>query len=213
MSEETTLMNLSVAIRALARAKEPDEVGQIRDKAEAIRAYLKRQGMALDAQNDAAEVKLRAERRLAEILDEEIDRQGVGRPAADTNVPTMEGLNIGHSEASRWRVEAAVPEPDFCGWLAEMRAKNADITTAALLRFARGYVGSEERGSTAGTQFVGFSFQVPQDGAEVVRAAMVEAAKISGVSHPGINLVGICQDFLSGILPAAKPQPPDFNDV
>jgi len=52
----------------VAEASSIDELKDIRDKAEAIRLYAKKQKNALDIQNNAAEVTLRCTRRMGEML-------------------------------------------------------------------------------------------------------------------------------------------------
>jgi len=58
------LTHFDVARRELALAVSIDEVKQLRDKAEAIRQYIRQQGASLEMQNQAAEIKIRAERRI-----------------------------------------------------------------------------------------------------------------------------------------------------
>lgn len=70
------------------------------------------------AQNHAAEIKLRAERRAGELL-AEMDKHEGGRPVktADTvsavTPPTLEQLGISDKQSSRWQGIAAIPEPLF----------------------------------------------------------------------------------------------------
>jgi len=70
VAEGTQLIHLNQARQALALAKSIDEVKNIRDKAEALRAYAKQAGMTLEMQNECAEIKLRAERKAREMLGE-----------------------------------------------------------------------------------------------------------------------------------------------
>lgn len=69
--KDSQLIYLNQARQALALAKSIDEVKNIRDKAEALRAYAKQAGMGLEMQNECAEIKLRAERRAGEMLAED----------------------------------------------------------------------------------------------------------------------------------------------
>ena len=57
------LAHFRKAKRELALVTRIDEVKEIRDKAEALRAYSKRAGESLEMQNNCAEIKIRAERR------------------------------------------------------------------------------------------------------------------------------------------------------
>jgi len=70
MQSSSQLIHLTQARQALTLAKSIDEVKDIKDKAEALRAYAKQAGMGLQMQNDCAEIKLRAERRAGELLAE-----------------------------------------------------------------------------------------------------------------------------------------------
>src|SRR5436309_2262552 len=74
--------------RSLAEVKDVPEAKDIRDKAQAIQHYLRQQGYCLAAQNDAAELKLRAERRLGDLLAETVRHEG-GRPAKRSQDDTV----------------------------------------------------------------------------------------------------------------------------
>src|SRR5262245_49221700 len=66
---ERVRQELAVAVRV-------DEVKDIRDKAEALRLYLKQAGESLEMQNAIAEIKLRAERRAGALLAEMAKNKG-----------------------------------------------------------------------------------------------------------------------------------------
>jgi hypothetical protein len=128
----TALVRFEAAKRALAEARTIDEVKQIRDKAEALRLYVKQQGDSLEMQNDIAEIKLRAERRAGELLaemgeNEQRQRRGGDRKSKlhdETLIepPTLSDLGITKSQSSRWQQEAKVPEETFEQYVAETKA-------------------------------------------------------------------------------------------
>ena len=69
---------------AIVEAKTVDEVKNIRDKAQVMKAYAKQIGESLECQNDISEIKIRAEHRVGEMLLETEKNQG-GRPAKKNN--------------------------------------------------------------------------------------------------------------------------------
>ena len=75
MPETTALTHFNKARKELALATDIDEVKEIRDKAEALRAYAKQQGESLGMQNDCAEFRIRCEVRIGEVNISVIDQQ------------------------------------------------------------------------------------------------------------------------------------------
>src|SRR6266542_5021477 len=76
---ESPLARLELACRLLAEARSLDEVKVVVDLAEAARVYARQARLGLEAQNDAAELRLRAERRAGELL-AEMQKNAGGRP-------------------------------------------------------------------------------------------------------------------------------------
>lgn len=123
------LMPVEQARKLLAECMEVDPARQIRDQAEAVRVYLRQQRASTEAQNNAAEIKLRAERRLGELLDPNEEKRG-GSKSRGASLPD----GISHSQSSRWQEVARVSPENFEGYIAETRAKGGEITTSGLRR-------------------------------------------------------------------------------
>jgi hypothetical protein len=116
---------------ALAEYKTIDEVKDIRDKAMALKIYASQAGdRTLEA--DATEARLRAERRLGEIMEETPKARGDFRDgheyqshAGVSNTPALEptlaSQGIDKNLARRARAAAALPEDIFEVKLAGMR--------------------------------------------------------------------------------------------
>ena len=133
----TNLVRYEAACRALAEAKAVDEVKDIRDKADAMRIY------AMQAKNktlevDAAEIRIRAERRLGEMIAAQKATTGLNRgtvvsgnkvgagqgsPAVDSDDrrPTLADAGISKDLSSRAQKLAAVPEAEFEAEMGEWR--------------------------------------------------------------------------------------------
>ncbi|MFT0532247.1 hypothetical protein ACMHYJ_05340 [Castellaniella hirudinis] len=137
----TALIKYEAARHALAEAKAVDEVKDLRDKADAMRIY------AMQAKNkslevDAAEIRIRAERRLGEMIAAQKEAIGMnqgtrgqlqGRSesgeslAVDTNdrqkIPTLSDAGISKDLSSRSQKLAAVPEDEFEAEVADWRER------------------------------------------------------------------------------------------
>jgi len=134
-----SLARYDAACQAIAVAKSVDEVKSIRDKAEAMRAYA-RVAKNRRSEADMAEIRIRAERRLGEMIAEQKATEGLNPGAAGapgpgrgnknagqfwTRVlpPTLAELGIDKHLADRARKLAAVPAKQFNSMLGEWRER------------------------------------------------------------------------------------------
>lgn len=133
------LVRFDAARHALAEARSVDEVKDVRDRAEALRLYMKQAGHGLEMQNDVAEIKLRAERRAGELLGEMEKHPGAATPLHDGSAlpPRLQELGIGTTQSHRWQREASVPEAEFERHVAETKESGRELTSVGLLRLAR----------------------------------------------------------------------------
>ena len=146
---ETALVRFDAARLALAEARRVDEVKDIRDRAEALRAYLKQAGAGLEMQNDVAEIKLRAERRAGEMLREMPGHGEQGGNRRSSDIVQLEEIGIDKTQSSRFQLAASVPEGDFERHVADTKARHEELTTASVLRLAKGMEHEEKREANA----------------------------------------------------------------
>jgi len=132
---ELTVLNR--VFQALAEAKDLKEVKALRDKAEAARQYARSSAMSQQIQNHAAELKLLAERRAGQLLDDLVPHGGKRTASSQHGNLTLAELGINANQSSRWRREAAVPEPIFKQYVSAANELGRDITSQGLLRIGR----------------------------------------------------------------------------
>lgn len=124
------LVKYNAACKAIAEAKSIDEVKKIHNISDAMRAYA-RQAKNKELEIDAAEIRIRAERRLGEMIREQKETVGLnhgGRPLKtgskkDPVSPSLADAGIDKHLADRARKIAAVPEKQFEGMVSEWRRK------------------------------------------------------------------------------------------
>lgn len=134
------LIKYDAARMALAECKAVDEVKAWVDKAAAIQAYGR---MAKDKtlEVDAAEIRIRAERRLGEMIRAQKESVGLntgGRPPEETPrvkrevSPTLAEVGISHDLSSRSQKLAAVPEDEFeaevSDWKSRVKEEGARVS-------------------------------------------------------------------------------------
>lgn len=133
----TSLVRYDAACRALAEAKAVDEVKDLRDKAEAMRIYAQ-QAKNKTLEVDAAEIRLRAERRLGEMIAAQKAGDGLAKPGpksvvADDRIPTLAETGISKDLSSRAQKLAAVPDDEFeeqvGEWRDRVQAEGERVTT------------------------------------------------------------------------------------
>ena len=122
----TALTQIGIAQKALMEAKTLDDVKDIRDKAEAIRVYTKQQGGFLGKQNDFAELKIQAERKLGGMLRETVRHEG-GDPKTVYHDGTAIPNGISRNQSHRWQKVAEVPEEKLEEHFASMRESRGEI--------------------------------------------------------------------------------------
>lgn len=135
----TTLAKVSEARRALALAQTLEDVLSIRDQAKALEACLKIVGESLAASNDAAEVKLRAERKAGEMLKNTTGGRGGDRKSSDAeSLDSLADIGVSKKQSSRFQREASVDDETFETYLSSCREQQREITQAGLLNIAKG---------------------------------------------------------------------------
>lgn len=120
------LMHFNKAKRELALATKIDEVKEIRDRAEALRVYIKQAKEGLIMQNQCAEIKIRAERRGGELLMEQIPHKG-GKPSQGVTV--TKDFGITRMQSSRWQQIASVPEEKFEEHIVVTKEQGKELTS------------------------------------------------------------------------------------
>jgi len=136
------LVKLDEAKRALAEASTLQEIKDIRDKAEAIKAYVKAAGYSLEMQNQAAETKLRAERKGGELL-KEMEKNKGGQPSEKNRAhhvpgtPTLKDLGIHRLQSQRWQQIADLPEESFENKIEEVKQKYEELTQSIFLQLSK----------------------------------------------------------------------------
>lgn len=154
-----SLIRYDAACRALAEAKSVDDVKDIRDRSEAMRAYAK-QAKNKQLEVDAAEIRIRAERRLGEMIAGQRDAgllskgaatEGVGKRGLQNSphsAPTLAEAGIDKNLADRARKIAAVPAEQFEEMVGEWRGRvaieNERVTTNLLKAGERAEQGRRE---------------------------------------------------------------------
>jgi len=139
------LVKWNKAKQAIVEAKTVDEVKSIKDKAEAMRAYAKQVGESLEVQNDICEIKLRAERRMGEMLKESNIKPGnknTLKQFSDSNIvsPSEEKLSdfgIEKHESSRYQKIADLSEEKFEEIIKETKQEEKELTESLMLKTAK----------------------------------------------------------------------------
>jgi hypothetical protein len=128
-AETLALSRYDVACRAVAAAKAVDDVMEIVAHADAFRVYA-RQAKDRQMEIDAAEIRIRAERRLGELMAAQASAIGKAKPPGSNQhrvifkpdaPPTLAEVGIDKNLAHRARTLAAVPQEKFEKLLTDKR--------------------------------------------------------------------------------------------
>src|SRR6201998_3880093 len=113
------LITVDAALHALASANTPDELITLANQAAALEVYARRAKLGMVAQNRCAEIRLRAERKLGQLLTTTPRLHGRPKtvPSGDT-LPSLSDLGVPDRKLShRAQRLAAIPQRDFDTWL------------------------------------------------------------------------------------------------
>jgi N6-adenosine-specific RNA methylase IME4 len=136
----TELVHYDAARTALAEAQRVDDVLEIRNRARALELYAQ-QAKDTELMERAVEIKLRAERRMGELLTQMRDegtRQGRGRPKKCSNdetfspPDTLDKMEISRVDAHRWMKISSLTDPEFSKRITE--ASKAAVAAAEMSR-------------------------------------------------------------------------------
>lgn len=140
--QQPGMLSVERARDFLAKSKSVDEVREVADKAKAVSLYLRSRDASIESQNDAAEIRLRAERRLGELTREQPKQQGargVGKSgvAKSDSTLTYAEQGIDKRDAAKWQQIAKIPAKKFEEFVADTRAKGERLTANAPLKMVR----------------------------------------------------------------------------
>jgi N6-adenosine-specific RNA methylase IME4 len=144
--KDVALVKMTQARKALAEAKRVGAIAPIkgikqlktiRDQAEVIKAYLKKIGAGFAMQNEAAEIKIDAQRDMGLLLKGLVKagRLRRGRPSKKTHDALfLKDLDLEDTESSRCQMLAQMPEKEFSRHKQEVFEKALELTTAGLIQ-------------------------------------------------------------------------------
>jgi hypothetical protein len=158
---------ISLARRALAEATTLPDMKDVRSWAEALRAYAKSRGMGIEAENQAAEVVIRAERkmgteliRMAEAGERTVAGTGGSRllgripglPAGERKAftavvnaggATLAGMGVTPRQSSHWQRLATIDDEMFESLVVELLSREG--ARLSRMDFVRAYFGPDKK--------------------------------------------------------------------
>lgn len=116
---ETGLEKYDAMIYAIAECHQVDEAKDIRDKARAMEVYAS-QAMNIDAERQAADIRIRAEVKTGELLSGSDKAQGNRHVnSRESGGTTLKDIGVSKDQSSKWQKMAAIPEEEREGYLAQ----------------------------------------------------------------------------------------------
>ena len=128
----------------LAAATTFDEVLDIRNKCEAAKYLARAAAVGLETQNAAAELKIRAERKLGQFLSE-LNLRGGSRSGNGNRRLKLNDIGIQQHQSKRWQKIASLPEEAFDQYVKTANEERKEISSAAVRRLADQFAGKKEQ--------------------------------------------------------------------
>jgi hypothetical protein len=136
-SKPASLARYDAMCRAIEAAYKVDEVKEIRDQAIAFETYA-RQAHNVEAERQACEIRLRAERKAGKLSAElekrpgqRTDKRPVGAAPTGSKKDELRKAGVSQDQAKQWEKLAAVPDREFEEALADRTTKP---TTNGIIR-------------------------------------------------------------------------------
>ena len=137
------LTKLEHATRLLAEVRTIDDAKHLADRAAAAEVWAKRARLGLEAQNYAAEIKIRAERKAGKLLNElertpgirtDLTLSSVGQGSdASPYARAIKEAKATRQEAHRWQKVASVPDKAFETVIAATKSAGKALTTGVII--------------------------------------------------------------------------------
>ena len=112
---------------------------ELRDQAEMVRTCLEKRRASLKLQNQAARIKILAERQMGEALSAMKLKGGdrKSKSARETFVAKLKDLGISKNQSSQWQQEASVPADEFERFCHEIDERGDELSSKAFVRSIR----------------------------------------------------------------------------
>jgi ribosomal protein L12E/L44/L45/RPP1/RPP2 len=194
-AQMSELVKYEAAKVALAEAKRVDEVLQIRNVTAAMSAAAR---IANDKQLeiDASEIRIRAERRLGEMIRAQKDGEGLAKggrpketPTTEEGVynPTLADVGIDYKLSSRSQAIASIPEDEFEEVLDEHREQQQAVTASTLQKLAKKGGEQKEKLRPIGP---------PSDGMQFARIAIMNLEQIKNNDVERVEAFAVVKDWI-----------------
>ncbi len=191
------LVHFNRARWELEQAASIDEVKQIRDQAEAMRIYACQVNDSLHMQNLCAEIKIKAERRLGEMLREAgISATGYknllrGRTMGlrDHSIPSLRDLGISKSQSSRCQMLSTLTEEDFEERIREVKETGRELTTSDMVTYAKGLARERSRQERAEKALKTASESNPDDRMRILHGDFREVLNEEVIEAHSVDLL------------------------
>lgn len=109
----------------------------LRSKSELFHAYLGRREKAEVERNRAAELKVRTERQLGDVLTRVVPPGGDRHSSSSSTRLTLKELGISKAHCANWKLIASIPDDDFEDFLQSELRSGHELTSISFVEYAK----------------------------------------------------------------------------
>lgn len=149
---KVTEMMRDIALAALKDNLAIEQLVDTRNQSKVLQDYITKKirarDMKLEAQNNLAEVRIRYERELGNLIQKMQDKGELAAHGGDRKSIyhdgilkpiTLPDLNISHNQSKRWQDIAALPDDRFEAHIAEAKENGYELTSASVQRHGQNW--------------------------------------------------------------------------